>query len=104
MTLTAAEASALYLRSKYPAESAILKRDEAKHLEDQGWRAWQQHVFPDLFDCEFLPEHTQFWDWGWSFLISLRDRKPLPPDANAFLDLLSRNFGKSMHCEAFMVA
>jgi hypothetical protein len=104
MSISPAEASALYLRSKYPAESAILKRDESKQLEDRGWRPWQQHVFPDLFDCEFLPEHTQFWDWGWSFLLALRDRKPLPPDANAFLDLLSRNFGKSMHCEAFMVA
>ena len=104
MTLSPAEASALYLRSKYPPEGAVLKREEAKHLEDQGHHAWLDAVFPDLFDCEFLPEHEQFWEWGFKFLIALRDRKPLPPDANAFLALLSRNYGKSMHSETFMAA
>lgn len=104
MSISAAEASALYLRSKYPPESAVLKRDDARGLEDQGYELWLEAVFPSQFDCEFLPEHRQFWEWGWKFLIALRDRKPLPPDANAFLDLLSRNFGKSIHCETFMAA
>lgn len=104
MSISSAEASALYLRSKYPREGDVLKRDEARALENSGHHAWLDAVFPDLFDCEFLPEHEEFWEWGFKFLIALRDRKPLPPDANAFLDLLSRNFGKSMHCEAFMAA
>lgn len=104
MSLSTAELEAIHLRSKYPAESATLKRNDSKALEDEGYKPWLDAVFPDQFDCEFLPEHKQFWEWGWKFLIALRDRKPLPPDANAFLDLLSRNYGKSLHCETFMAA
>lgn len=101
---TAASVAALRLRSKYPMDGMALKRSEAKALEDRGHRPWLDAIFPDLFDAPFIQEHTDFWDWGWKFLICLRDRKPLPPEANAFLDLLSRNLGKSMHCEVFMTA
>lgn len=102
--LSAARLAALELESRYPVEGNVLKRGEQKALEDKGAKAWLGEVFPDLFDCAFLPEHDQFWEWGWKFLIALRDRQELPQDANAFLALLSRNFGKSMHAETFMVA
>jgi hypothetical protein len=104
MSIEQARISAMHLETEYPVESAVLKSEEAQALEDQGYQVWIATVFPDYFDCEFLPEHEQLWTWGWKFLIALRDRQTLPPDANAFLDLLSRNYGKSMHCEAFMAA
>jgi hypothetical protein len=82
----------------------IPKTEKAKALETQGWRAWVAGVLPDTFDTEFIDDHVDFWEWGWKFLIALRDGKPLTEEENAFLAIWSRNFGKSTQAEAFIVA
>lgn len=105
MSLSTAEVEAIHLRSKYPVEGAVFKSPEALALEDRGYGAWLQEVFPDRFDTEFIDVHTDFWEWGWKFLIALRDRKSLTKEEkNAFLALWSRNFGKSTHAEIFTAA
>lgn len=96
--------AALKLRAKYPLEGTAVKRNEAKAVEDRGFKVWLDTIFPDQFDTAFIEVHTDFWEWGWKFLICLRDRKPLPPEANAFLALWSRNYGKSLHSEVFSAA
>lgn len=96
--------AALKLRAKYPLEGAAVKRNEAKAVEDKGWQVWLDTIFPDQFDTGFIDVHTEFWEWGWKFLIALRDRQPLPKEANAALALWSRHFGKSMHSEVFAAA
>ena len=70
--LSAVQLAALELSAMYPVEGNALKRQEQRELEDKGYKPWIDAVFPDLFDCEFLPEHRQFWEWGWKFLIALR--------------------------------
>lgn len=105
MSISIAETEALQLRAKYPVEGATFKSTEALELENQGYAAWLSEVFPDRFDTEFIDVHTDFWEWGWKFLIALRDRQPLTKeDKNAFLALWSRNFGKSTHAEIFTAA
>lgn len=99
-----ARMAALKLRAKYPLEGTAVKRNEAKAVEDKGWRHWLDTIFPDQFDTAFIDVHTEFWEWGWKFLMALRDRKPLPKEANAALALWSRHFGKSMHSEVFAAA
>jgi hypothetical protein len=81
----------------------IPKTDKAKELEAKGWRVMVKALFPDSFDTEFIDLHADFWEWGWKFLIALRDGRPLTEEENAFLALWSRNFGKSSQAEAFVV-
>lgn len=104
MSVSAAEAEGLRLRSMFPVDGTALKQQSARDLEDSGYQSWLAAIFPDQFDSAFIDVHTDFWDWGWKFLIALRDKKTLPKDANAFLALWSRNFGKSMHSEVFTAA
>ncbi len=81
-----------------------IKSPQAVALEAKSWREWLDAVYPAQFDTSFTRDHNDFWEWGWKFIIAMRDGQPLPDNGNAFLSLWSRNFGKSKHAEVFMSA
>lgn len=80
------------------------KTAEIIEIERTCW-TWLSAAFPDAFDAELMPEHREFWEWFWRLLKAVEAGDEVAAnEANVFLSIWSRHWGKSTHAELAMAA